>query len=148
MHRSYLNNRAHFFSRAQNSFIWRIHVIFFSYWIMRLVVWSSRTCLLLLQWFPPLYGHFFLVFHFLQLFPAKDQVRLRETFSFTHSAHFFPCLVTDLTWLVQPWHISVEMQSAFAYRMLPSFCFASYNSMLHSVLKLILNSRDMKKRFF
>ena len=50
--------------------------------------------------------------------------------------------------LAQPWHISVEMQSAFAYRMLPSFCFASYNSMLHSVLKLILNSRDMKTTFF
>lgn len=34
------------------------------------------------------------------------------------------------------------------YRMLPSFCFASCNSMLHSFLKLILNSRDMKTTFF
>ena len=32
--------------------------------------------------------------------------------------------------------------------MFPSFCFASCNSMLHSFLKLILNSHDMKTTFF
>lgn len=110
---------------------------------MRLVVWSLQTGLLLLQWFPPLYGHFFLVFHFLQLFPAKDQVRLREIFSFTH---FFPSLVTDF--LLNHDAFQLKCKKAFAYRILPSFCFSSCNNRLHSFLKLTLNSRDMKTTFF